>query len=199
MKNKIIHTKNSRPSCIGYDDKWLMISTEELHTDIESLLFYTKSFHKSGTNGYSKIEINTIKEIKLHKNHSEFFIRYQKEPLKLRRWYLSIEDKESRTEFCNSLAHICCLNSKNEYFNPYAKLASNVVLIIVTLLLTWAAVLISKGGIKGLNRPIRQFVADHMEMIGPIPFITIGGIITSYFIYKIIKNLIKPTKTIIYT
>lgn len=199
MKNKVITTKNSSTSCIGYNEKWLMISSEALHTNFESLSEHIKSFHKSGTNGYSTITLDAIKEIEYHANYQEFFIRYKTESLKLKKYYFSIEKEETRTNFCDDLAQSCSLNSKKEYPNPYAKLWSNFIIISLTLFLTWVITLIAKGGMKGSNRALRQSVADLMQIIGPRTFTVIGLSIAAYFLYKTIKNFIKPGKTIIYT
>jgi hypothetical protein len=200
LKNKIIQTKSNRPSCIGYDEKWIMISSEELHRDFESLSNHTKSFHKSGTNGYAVIHLNTLKEIQYHSNHSEFFIRYKSsKSLNLTKHYLSIADDSIRENFCSSLAADCLLLSKKEAPNYFARLLPNLISIIVAVLLTLGARYVANGGVTNARRVIAQLAIDFLQAIGPTIIILAGCLITLYFIFKIIKNFIKPTQRIIYT
>lgn len=199
MKTQIVHTKSNRSSCIGYDDTWLMISSEELHAEFESLSHHTKSFHKSGTNGYAAIPLNSIKEIQYFSKHSEFFIRYiSPKSQKLKKYYLSIGDDNIRTKFCSSLANECSLLSRNEIVSPFAKLLANIISILITAVLTYSAYHIASGGEVHHRKATVRLVAGILQIIGPEFVIPAGGLIVLYFVYRIIKNYINPTEKIIY-
>ena len=116
MQYSIIPTESSRPSCIGFDEKQLLISSETLHVDFDSLVDFTHSFHKSGTNGYAAIPFNEFVGIQYHKRHAEFFIQYKKvgSPKRIKH-YLSIISDEVRKEFCSDLAKASGLKIMKEF------------------------------------------------------------------------------------
>ena len=198
MKFKVIATKNQTPSCIGFDDNHLYISSKEKHNYFEQLQATAYSFRKSGSNGYTTIDLKKIKEIKLHGNSAEFFIRYKANINKLKKHYLSIADKEIRELFCEGLAKECLLISKSTFKNPYARLPANLIIISLIIILTIVLRIVSIKGLDGYNRPLRRAVAEIIEMIGPNIITGIGALISAYFLFKIIKNFIQPTLTIIY-
>ncbi len=176
-----------------------MISSEESHADFESLLYHTKSFYKSGTNGYAAIPLNSIKEIQYFSKHSEFFIRYiSPKSQKLKKYNLRIGDDDIRTKFCSSLANECSLFSGNKIVSPFAKLLTNIISILITAVLTYSAYYIASGEEVHHRKASVRLVAEILQIIGPEFVIPAGGLIAMYFVYRIIKNYINPTEKIIY-
>lgn len=200
MKNQIILTQDRRESCIGFDDEWLMISHEEVHQNIESLRLHTESFYKSGTNGYAKINLNAIKEIRYHENYPDFFLRYQlpEKPSLLKKYYFRIKDDAIRGQFCNELASICLLPLKVSETNRFIGLFANILLLLVSILFSYTAFYISSGGLTYHRRASVKLVSELLQHINPAIILTIGGIISLFIVYKIFRAYFYPSQSITY-
>jgi hypothetical protein len=179
---------------MGFNDKWLMLSSEHDHNNFETLEHYIESFQRSGTNGYSTINLNSIREIKYHEKHSEFFIRYESDSKKLKRYYLSIESNEIRKDFCASFSKACILNSKKESVNHFARIWPNTLIIAVSLFLTEISLLCFNVGLYYPIIHAKQIIADLLRMKWEAIITVVGALVIIYFSYKIteLSHLIKP-------
>lgn len=199
MKNTIYITKNGRNSCVAFNDQWLMISNKVMHTDINELEHCVYSFHKSGTNGYHKIDLPAITSVEYKDNYPEFKVYYINIKKRIEKYYISIRDDESRRGFCDVLAVKCGLNSKTEQQFRFSGALSNIVYITGILILTFAFHYFASGGNAYHRRASVHLVREILQFFNPT-FVLIAGFgIAGYFIFKLVKSYVDPSLLIKYT
>lgn len=199
MQHTIVKLTSDKPSCIGFDDEYLYISSQMDHQTIDELKNAARE-SKSGRKGYELFALKSIREITFHQKRTDFFFGYDKDG-KMKKYMLVIESSELRFFFCESLAKACRLKTKTETNNPYSRVGVNAIPIIMTVLFTTACYVGASGIIPEAEEPSAKsrLFSDAFKAIGPTAFLIIGLSLIGFFLFRLIRNIKASDTKMVYT
>ena len=198
MKNTLVIITSQKPSCAGFDDEYLYISSLYEHTSFEELKSFTLENGNSGKNGYAMIEIKTIEEVHFHEKAPDLFFRYEKKG-RLKKYYLCIKNNEIRTTFSESLAEVCNLKTRTETNNPYSRLGVNSIPVVICGLLTWGCYYGSNGGFSDGRKSIARLMTEVLQSAGPTAVLITGSVVTLFFLLRLVKNILDSDLSVVYS
>lgn len=198
MKNTFVRLTSDKPSCAGFDDEYLYISSQGIHETFDALK-KAASVSKSAWGGYTVVALRTIKEITCYQKGTNFFFRYDKST-KLKKSGLEISDMESRLAFCKDLALASGLKTKTETIDPYSRVQANAIPIIMIALFTGVGSFCASDLVPPAAPDSRsRAISEAFKIVGPIPILIIGLSIMAFFAVRLIRNIKASDTKIVYS
>lgn len=188
MKNTLVKLTSDKPSCAGFDDEYLYISSQGIHETVDALK-KAASESKSAWGGYTLVELKSIREITCYQKGTNFFFRYDKSG-KPKKYGLEIDDSESRLAFCENLALASGLKTKTESIDPYSRVQANAIPIIMITLFTGFCALGASDLVPPSAPDSRsRVISEAVKAIGPTTILIIGICLVGFFVFRLIRNI----------
>ncbi len=197
MKNTLVKLTSDKPACAGFDDEYLYISFQVDHETFDALKNAANG-NKSGRNGYTVVQLESIEEIICYQKAEDFFF-WSGSARKRKKYGLQISNGESRTAFCKDLAKACGLKTKIETNDPYSRVGRNAIPIIMIGLLTVGCCLGASEKLIEAKSAKSRAISDAFKAIGPTAFLIIGLSFIGFFLFRLIKNIKASDIKIVYS
>lgn len=200
MKNNLVTLTSDRlyGSCAAFDDEYLYISFQIAHKTADELKQAAQT-GRSGMNGYTVIELKTIREVKCYQKGEHFLVRYEVSG-KQKKYGMQISDRETRLEFCEALAQASGLKTKTEKKDPYSRVPANAIPIVFIALVTAVCSVAASDLIPPAGRESRgRFMSETLKIIGPTAILIVGIILIGFFVFRMLRNIKNSDMKLMYT
>lgn len=184
---------------VGFDSDLLYVSTQRQYTSFEALQSNTLGFRKSRLYGHLVIELKDLVTLRFNERVPDFRVTYRSENGKIKKCYLNISDNALRKDFCTDLADTAQLKTQHEHLDRWAQLPINLALLIITIGATWFTMHISQNDESHARRASAWLMQELCQTIGPWGCLAICGSIAAFFMFRILRNILHPRKTINYS